>query len=173
MTHDRKHTVRLIGWSFAGLIVVTPVCLWLLAWLTLRPYRIKEQREAENVVQKFREGYSADRLDKICEAVYGCSLSSSAREDWHSYVQKVRELAGSFQFVKHSKIEVSIEPPGVRAIYVSAFEKGECTEVFDLEDYAEPLKDGNPVRGPLRIVAYHTSINGKPVSPPGRRDDGG
>ena len=113
MMPERKRTVRLIGWSLAGLILLAPVCLWLLAWLTFRPCRIKKQREAENVVQKFREGYSADRLDKICEAVYGCSLSSSAKEDWHSYVQRVRELAGSFQFVKHSKIEVSI-PVGLQ-----------------------------------------------------------
>lgn len=173
MSPERKRTVRLIRWSLAGLIVLAPVFIWVLPWLAFRPSIIEKQRESESVVQKFRAGYSADRLDMICEAVYGCSLSSSAKEDWHSYVQTVRELAGSFKSVKHSKIEVSIEPPGVRAIYVSAFEKGECKEIFDLRDYAEPSNDGSSIRGPLRIVDYHVSINGKPVPPPGRRDDGG
>lgn len=170
---EPKRTFRLIGWSLAGLIVLTPVCLWFLAWLTFRPYRIKKQREAESVVLKFHDGYNTNQLDKVCEAVYGCSFSSSAKEDWQSYIQKVRDLGGSFKAVTHSTIEVSIEPSGVRATYVSAFEKGECTEIFDLRNHAEPSEDRSLKPGPLRIDAYRASINGKPVPPPGRRDGGG
>ena len=169
MKAETKGAWTMIGWSLAGLIGLAPVCLWLLAWRAFQPYRIKKQREAENVVQRFHEGYSSGQIDKVCEAVYGCSLSASAKEDWHCYIEKVREAAGSLKTVTSSRIEVHIEPPGVRATYVSIFEKGEGTEVFDLGDYVEPLKRGIATLGTLRIDAYHMSIGGELVFPSGER----
>jgi hypothetical protein len=114
------------------------------------------------------------KLAKVCEAVYRCSLSTLARESWNSYVQQVRARAGSFRDVTSSEVQVSFEPPGVRATYVSSFEKTECKEIFDLMGFDLPLQDGRLIRGPLKIVSYRVLIDGKQIPPPqGKGDDVG
>jgi hypothetical protein len=65
--------VTLMGWSIAGLMVLAPVGLWLLAWLTFRPYRIKRQREATRLIAEFHKRFNAHDLDTICRAAYKCS----------------------------------------------------------------------------------------------------
>jgi hypothetical protein len=140
--------------------------LWIFLLYSPSPYREKNKAEAESVVQKFHDGYNADQLDKVCEAVYGCSLSSSVKDSWNSYVQQVRDRAGSFKSVTSSKVQVYIEPPGVRATYVSSFEKTECTEIFDLHGFDVPLKDGGSTQGPLKIMRYRVLIDSKQIPVP-------
>ena len=54
----------------------------------------------------------------------------------------------------------------MRATYVSTFEKGEGTEIFDLNDFDAPLKDGRVTRGPLKIVSYRVLIDGRQIPAP-------
>jgi hypothetical protein len=152
----------ILGLGFLALFA----SLWIYLLYSPNPCREKSKREAESVVQKFHDGYNANQLGKVCEAVYGCSLSPSVTESWNSYVQQVRERAGSFKTVTSSEVQVYIEPPGVRATYVSSFEKTECTEIFDLKDFDLPLNDGRVTRGPLKIVRYRVLIGGKQIPVP-------
>ena len=149
------------GFGLALLIFV--ILLWNLPRFLLRNFNKKQQQAAEEVVQRFHEGYNAEKLEKVCEAVYGCSLSSPAKESWNSYVRKVREQAGTFRTVRSSNVQASIEPFGVRATYVSKFDKAECTEIFDLNDYNEHYKDGAASGGPLKIVNYRVLIDGRKI----------
>ena len=161
----KRRTKWILGLTL-GLVVGLPAFFVLLVWRDFHIYRIRQQRETVNVIQRFHDGYNAGQLDSVCEAVYGCSLSPSARESWNSYVRLVRNRAGSFRTVSSSEVQVHIEPPGVRATYVSSFEKTECTEIFDLKDFDVPLQNGVVTRGPLKIVGYHVLIDGKLISPP-------
>ena len=106
----KRKTKWIVGLTLA-LVVALPAFFALLVWRDFHTYRIRSQREAVNVIQKFHEGYNASQIDTVCEAVYGCSLSSSARESWNSYVRLVRDRAGSFRAVSSSEVQVHIEPP--------------------------------------------------------------
>jgi hypothetical protein len=167
--NQRTPTAKQIA-KWLGIVALAYLGLFASLWIYLlyspNPHREKSKREAESVVQRFHEGYNAQKLDTICEVAYGCSVPSAGREGWDSYLRQVRNNAGRFNSVASSDIRVSIEPPGVRATYVSSFEKTECTEVFDLHGFDVPLKDGRVTQGPLKIIGYRVFVDGKQIPVP-------
>ncbi len=166
MTERTPTTKQIAKWlGILGLAYLALFAsLWAYAEYSSSPFREEKKREAESVVQTFHDGYNADQIGKACEALYGCSLSSLAREGWNSYINRVRDRAGSFRTVKTSKIRISIEPFSVRATLVSSFEKGEATETFELDEIDGPLKDGIRNHGPLKIMSYQVEINGECIA---------
>ena len=159
MTRTAKWIVGLL----LGLILGVPAIFVLLIWREFHNSGKKYEREGQNAVQKFYEAYNTGNLDRICETVYGCSLSATAKESWNSYLARVRDHAGSFRNAKFSKYRRYIEPFSVRADYLSSFEKAECAERFELNDFDEHPKDGQYTRGPLKIVDYRVSIDGNEI----------
>jgi len=166
MTERTLTTKQIAKWlGILGLVYLALFAtLWTYAQYSSSPFREEKKREAESLVQKFHDGYNADRLGRVCEALYGCSLSSLARESWNSYLNRVRDRAGSFRTVRNSRIRVYVEPFSVRATFVSSFEKGEATESFVLDDTAGPSKNGIPEDGPLKIMSYQVKINGECIA---------
>jgi hypothetical protein len=162
MTKQITKWLAILGLTFLVLVV----SLWIYARYSFQVFQQAKTRETASVVQRFHEGYNAQQLDEICEVAYGCSVPSFGREGWGSYLRQVRNDVGRFNNVTSSVIRVHIEPPGVRATYVSSFEKTECTEVFDLTFFDSPLKDRRLTYGPLKIVGYRVLIDGKQIPAP-------
>jgi hypothetical protein len=138
----------------AGLIVLAPVGVWLLAWLTFQPHRITRQREATRLIAEFHQRFNEHDLDAICRDAFTCSELPSLRQDWQALLENTRNRVGIFRGVIRSDIRVYIEPPGVRANIVSSFEKGELREIFEMKEF----------EGPLKIVTYQTVTEEKPTS---------
>jgi hypothetical protein len=136
--------------------------LWIYLQNYSSPFREGKKREAENVVRRFHEGYNARQIDRFCDEAFACPGSTDMRGAWNSYVNRVRECAGSFRTVKTSNIRIAVEPFDVRATFVSSFEKGVATESFVLMD--SPLKNGSLEFGPLKIMSYKVEINGERIS---------
>ena len=138
--------------------------LWTYANYHSSPFREGKKREAESVVQRFHDGYNARQIETVCDEAFACPGSTGLREAWDSYLNRVRDHAGSFRSVKTSNIRISIEPFDVRAKFVSYFEKGVATESFVLQDIAGTRKNGIPEDGPLKIMSYKVEINGEFIS---------
>jgi hypothetical protein len=140
MNPSTKRTVMLIGGIFAGLLVLVPAGLWLWMWLSFRSYRIARQLEATRAVADFHQRFNAHDLDAICRNAYKCGELPNLKQDWQSVLEDARNRGGAFKRVLRSDIQVSVEPPSVRADVVSLFEKGELRELFVLNDFDGPLK---------------------------------
>jgi len=162
MTERTPTTKQIAKWlGILGLAYLALFAsLWAYAHYSSSPFREEKKRETEDVVQRFHEGYNARQIARICDEALACG-SADLRGVWDSYLNQVRDRAGSFRTIRSSSIQVSIEPADVRATFVSAFEKGEATEFFILHEVYEPPNDGIP--GPLKIMAYRIEINGKTI----------
>jgi hypothetical protein len=55
-------------------------------------------------------------------------------------LQEVQSRAGAFKSVVKPEVMVYIEPPSVRADFVSSFEKRETREIFVMRQSDEQLK---------------------------------
>ncbi len=175
MKLDIKRSMQIVGWSLAGLFalyMIAPICFVLLPWLSFRSYKTERQPEAAKLIAEFHHRFNAGDFDAICRDAYKCSDFPSLRQDWQSVLEETRNRGGAFKSIVQSDIQVYIEPPAVRATYVSSFEKTNCTEIFDFKDF--DLKDGRVARGPLKIISYRVLIDGKQIPPPqGKGDDAG
>jgi hypothetical protein len=141
-----KNRGRLVVATLAGLILLVPVCLWLVMWVGLRPHRIAQQREATSLIRDFHKRFNAGDLDAICRSAYKCSELPNLKQDWQAALEDTRNRGGAFKRVLRSDIQVFIEPPSVRADVVSLFEKGELRELFVMNDF----------NGSLKIATYGT-----------------
>jgi hypothetical protein len=144
MTPQNRRLVIALG-TLAGLVVVVPVSLFLVISFGFRHHRIARQREAAHLVAEFHQRYNAQNFDAICRDAFKCSEFPKLQEAWQLVLQDTRNRGGSFVKVVRSDIDVSIEPPSVRADVVSSFQKGAMREIF-------VMKDGN---GPLQIATYN------------------
>ena len=137
-----KLTVGLLS----ALILAAPLSLGIWIWRDFHQALVREQHQTADVIMQFHERFNARDFDAICREAYKCSESPNLRQDWQSALEDTRNRGGAFRNVLRSDIKVFIEPASVRADIVSAFEKTELREIFEMRNFD----------GPLRIISYRT-----------------
>jgi hypothetical protein len=140
MTPQTKRRLIIAVWTLAGLLVLVPVSLFLIASPGFRHHSIAQQHEATRLVAEFHQRYNAHDFEGICREAFKCSESPNVREGWQLVLQDTRNRGGSFRDVVRSDIQVTTEPPSVRADVVSSFEKGQIREIFTMNDFDGTLK---------------------------------
>ncbi len=138
-----------------ALVLVVPAFFALLIWRDFHASRIGQEREAVSAIAQFHQRFKAGEFDKICDDAFACARSTDLRQAWYSVLQEVRNRAGAFKSVVKPEVMVFIEPPSVRANFLSSFEKGEIKEIFVMRHSDERLK----------IVTHQTVTKEEPASP--------
>ena len=137
-----------------ALTLAVPAFFALRIWTDFQASRLRQEREAVSAIAQFHQRFNAGEFDKICDDAVACPGSTDLRQAWHSILQEVRSHAGAFKSVVKPQVMVFIEPPSVRADFVSSFEKGEIREIFVMRHSDEQLK----------IVTYQTVTKEGPTS---------
>jgi hypothetical protein len=149
-----KRRAKWIVGLLLALILVVPAFFALMIWRDFHASRVRQEREAVSAIAQFHQRFNAGEFDKICDDAFACPGSTDLRQAWHSILQEVRSRAGAFKSVVKPEVMVYIEPPSVRADFVSSFEKGEIREIFVMRHSDERLK----------IVTYQTVTKEEPAS---------
>ena len=119
-----KRGAKWIVGLLLALMLVVPAFFALLIWRDFHASRIR------SAIAQFHQGFNAGEFDKICDHAFACARSTDLRQAWYSVLQEVRSRAGAFKSVVKPEVMVFIEPPSVRANFLSSFEKGEIKEIF-------------------------------------------
>ncbi len=150
-----KRRAKWIVGLLLALILVVPAFFALLIWRDFHASRIRQEGEAVSAIAQFHQRFNAGEFDKICDDAFACASSTDLRQAWYSVLQEVRSRTGAFKSVVKPEVTVFIEPPSVRANFISSFEKGEIKEIFVMRHSDERLK----------IVTYQTVTKEEPASP--------
>jgi hypothetical protein len=129
----------IVGCTLALLLVV-PISLYLLIWRNFHNRKLRQTHQAVELVARFHEQFNSGDLDGICNETFNCGSFERLREGWQLVLRDVRNQCGTFRQAVKSDVEVTVEPPSIRAIYVSSFEKGQLREVFFLKDFNGALE---------------------------------
>jgi hypothetical protein len=129
----------IVGCTLALLLVV-PISLYLLIWRNFHNRKLPQTRQAMELVARFHEKFNSGDLDGICKETFNCGSSERLPEGWQLVLRDVKSHCGAFGQVVRSDVEVTVEPPSIRAIYVSSFERGVLREIFFLRDFNGALE---------------------------------
>lgn len=116
------------------------------------PGNIEEDKETTvSEIQLFHERFNNEKYMEICEKASEYLWKGQGKETTINTFNEAHKTLGKYRIVRDSRSKVIVGTPvQIRVVYVSSFDSGDVTEIFNF------VKEGNGVK----LASYKVSEGG-------------